>query len=69
VRIDDVPATQDLLAYLEYEVTYFFKGMRGKTRRTAKGIEWKSQKGEPLGPKGGRVVKVITVRYYNEIEE
>ncbi len=61
---------EDLLAYLEYDVTYFFKGTRRKTRRTAKGIEWKAQKPEGLpGPKGGKVVKVITVRYYKEVEE
>ena len=70
VRIDDVPMRDDLLAYLEYDVTYFFKGTRGKTRRTAKGVEWKAQKpeGRP-GPQGGKVVKVITVRYYKEVEE
>jgi hypothetical protein len=61
---------EDLLALLEYDVSYFFKGAGRRTRRTAKGIEWKSQKpgGQP-GPKGGKVVKVITVRYYNEVEE
>jgi hypothetical protein len=61
---------EDLLALLEYDVTYFFKGTRGKTRRTLKGIEWKAQKpeGQP-GPKGGKVVKVVTVRYYQQNEE
>jgi hypothetical protein len=70
VRIDDIPMREDLLAYMEYDVEYCFKGASGKTRRTAKGIEWKAQKpeGQP-GPKGGKVVKVITVRYYGEVEE
>lgn len=70
IRIDDVPMREDLLAWLEYDVTYFFKGSSKKTRRTAKGIEWKAQvpEGQP-GPRGGKVVKVITVRYYNEVEE
>jgi hypothetical protein len=69
VRIDDIPMHQDLLAFLEYDVTYFFKGSR-KTRRTAKGIEWKSYipRGEP-GAHGSTVVKPITVRYYKEVEE
>ena len=61
---------EDLLACLEYDVRYCFKGTRRKTRRTAKGIEWKAQKptGQP-GPKGGKVVKVVTVRYYKEAED
>lgn len=70
VRIDDIPMREDLLAFLEYDVTYCFNGTRGKTRRTLKGIEWKAQKpeGQP-GPKGGKVVKVVTVRYYQQNEE
>lgn len=70
VRIDDVPMREDLLARLEYDVTYFYKATRRKTRRTAKGIEWRAQKpeGQP-GRSGGKLVKVITVRYYNQVEE
>jgi hypothetical protein len=70
VRVDDVPMRDDLLAWLEYTVTYYFKGSRSKTRRTAKGVEWKSQapQGQP-GPRGGKVVKSVTVRYYREVEE
>lgn len=70
VRIDDVPLPQDLLAFLEYDVTYYFGNTSRKTRRTAKGIAWRSQvpRGQP-GPRGGSVVKVITVSYYNEVEQ
>jgi hypothetical protein len=70
VRIDDVPLPQDLLAHMEYDVTYYFGNNSRKTRRTAKGITWRSlvPKGQP-GPSGGSVVKVITVSYYNEVEQ
>lgn len=70
VRIDDVPMQDDLLARMEYDVKYYFGNYSRKARRTAKGIEWRSQKpqGEP-GPRGGSVVKVITVGYYNQVEE
>lgn len=70
VRIDDVPLPEDLLAFMEYDVTYYLGNTSRKTRRTAKGITWRSQvpKGQP-GAQGGSVIKAITVTYYNEIEE
>ena len=47
VRIDDIPMGEDLLAWLEYDVTYFFKGSRRKTRRTEKALNGnhRNQKG------------------------
>jgi hypothetical protein len=70
-RINDVPMHEDLLAWLEYDVTYSFNAPRSRrTRRTAKGIEWRAQKpqGQP-GPRGGKVVKPVTVSFYRQVEE
>ncbi|MDA9414083.1 hypothetical protein XH81_04285 [Bradyrhizobium sp. CCBAU 25360] len=70
VRFDEVPMREDLLAVMEYDLKYLFKVRGRRQRRTAKGIEWRTQKpeGRP-GPAGGKVVKMITVKYYNQIEE